>query len=801
MKKLTIDVPTELEESNYGEIELVNKGQIIVKSEHKSVKIEKLTNSKTAQVNEQGDILFCGQDGKDGVDGTGKDGKDGETVKGICKLTIDEVCGKISVQSGGGIGGRGGSGTDGDNGGKGGRGGNGSDAPDVVVKYGKADNDEDSEVYFFSSVGGIGGCGGNGGNSTLGFGIGGIAELPDENANSKYGTRGGVFGDGGDAGDTGSGGITVIHNPDGSYTINGEYFPPENTDVISGAINFGDPAHARHWIDVNGGIDTLIKCPEKLVRLLYTIDKKKSNAEADEVYVVTGDLVDAAIPVDEKVSGDNSDTHFAFNTSSNSFCNPNSALFGSDLSANDVTLPQITGCYISYLLDNLDENHQLVKSTTVPYDFEDDASYHRNQFSKEFNRLMYWGKYLRVTFNTTFILDNKYTKSYSTVPIEYETDTTSGFSFLRKVVVNDPKYQFTGQRMTDYIVILYGRTPEQGEPIYSNADYYGRDKNSYYYTNNNANALKTIIPITGEVWFKNKGDIKIHNVELSGFPATNPAPVLSYHIGTGRPIPAANYQPGIEDLAGTLAPKFVYDEASNKLKFEFAIDVSERSPYDWNQNLNIGYMDKTQHRCYLNCCFNILVTHDLFLTKTTSSYEINIGSALDISAWQDIWNESNENTDNCNTVDIPPIVIYWGCFSADAKIKVMQGTKRADEIKIGDKIEVYAGEILTVENIYTGEDETIFCIVTENNLVTKVSGGHAMKLYSSDNPDGVKIAAANIKPGDVLMTPNGNVTVKHCDEVPYGNTVYNFTFAEHKTPQYIEADGFWSGDFMAQNEG
>jgi hypothetical protein len=141
------------------------------------------------------------------------------------------------------------------------------------------------------------------------------------------------------------------------------------------------------------------------------------------------------------------------------------------------------------------------------------------------------------------------------------------------------------------------------------------------------------------------------------------------------------------------------------------------------------------------------------------------------------------------------------CLSADAKIKVMQGIKRADQIQIGDVVEVYGGELLTVENIYTANEVMIYCIITENDMITKVSGSHAMKLYSSENPDGVKISAANIYPGSVLMTPNGTVTVRHCDKVPYNNTVYNFSFAERGTPQYIEADGFWSGDFHAQNEG
>jgi hypothetical protein len=806
MKKLIINDSRELKKSEYDEIELTLNGQLVIKSEHKSVKIGKLINSKTSKTSYSGDILVTGTDGKNSVDGTGEDGGNAVTSKGKCAITIDEVCGKIYVQSGGGNGGRGGSGIDGENGGKGGRGGDGSDAPDVVVTYNNADDDE-SGVFFLSSVGGTGGCGGNGGNTSLGFGIGGIAKLPEEDTQkddiSVYGTKGGVFGDGGDAGNTGHGGVTVIHNPDGSYTINGEYFKPEETNgnKISGRINFSDPAHVQHWIDMNGGIDALMDSPEKLLRLLYTIKKSKGSNSENDLYDVTASLINAAVPVDKDETAGNSETHFSFSTNGISNFTLKSELLSSNINENNITYPQLTGCTFSYLIENLDENHNLVKSTTVTYDFTDDAEYHRNQINKTLNKSLFWGKYINVSLNATYFLDGKENGSYTTEPTEYDTDDVAR-TFLKQVKVYNPKYQFTDQRITDNIVILYGRTPQQGTPVYSNADYYGTDTGNYYYANNDAKALKTIIPITGEILFNDINNYKVKNVELKSFPftATGNVPTLSYHIGQSKPIPAAVYQPGIQDLVAALKNKFVYDRASNKLTFEFTVDVSGRSPYDWNQYLNIGYMDQTQHESYLSCSFEILVTHDEFNGKTTTPYQIDIGSMYDKSQAQDIWNESNADTDNSNSVDIPVITIYWGCFSADAKIKVSNGIKRADEIKIGDLIEVYSGEILTVDNIYTGEDEMIFCIVTENGMVTKVSGGHAMKLYSSENPDGKKISAVNIKPGDILMTPNGNVTVEYCDEVPYNNTVYNFTFAERKTPQYIEADGFWSGDFYAQNK-
>ena len=82
----------------------------------------------------------------------------------------------------------------------------------------------------------------------------------------------------------------------------------------------------------------------------------------------------------------------------------------------------------------------------------------------------------------------------------------------------------------------------------------------------------------------------------------------------------------------------------------------------------------------------------------------------------------------------------------------------------------------------------------------KVSSGHAMKLYCENRPNGKKIPVGKNKKGDILMTPNGNVEVESVDEETYNDKVYNFEFEEEKTPNYVEANGFWSGDFNAQNE-
>jgi intein/homing endonuclease len=155
---------------------------------------------------------------------------------------------------------------------------------------------------------------------------------------------------------------------------------------------------------------------------------------------------------------------------------------------------------------------------------------------------------------------------------------------------------------------------------------------------------------------------------------------------------------------------------------------------------------------------------------------------------------------NKATVYIPRFVIAWGCYAADTLINTVDGTKQACEIRKGDKLPVYGGKVLTISSVITGNDRAIFRITTTDGRSIRVSGGHAMKMYSESRPDGKKIAAARLKKGDRLMTPDNVVEISSVEIEEYNDKVYNFTFEEDHSANYIMANGFWSGDFHAQNE-
>ena len=75
-----------------------------------------------------------------------------------------------------------------------------------------------------------------------------------------------------------------------------------------------------------------------------------------------------------------------------------------------------------------------------------------------------------------------------------------------------------------------------------------------------------------------------------------------------------------------------------------------------------------------------------------------------------------------------------------------------------------------------------------------------MKVYDEKNPHGRRAAARRLNKGDKLMTPYGTCDVSNVTIEAYNDFVYNFIFAEETVPNYIEANGYWSGDFYAQNE-
>lgn len=364
-------------------------------------------------------------------------------------------------------------------------------------------------------------------------------------------------------------------------------------------------------------------------------------------------------------------------------------------------------------------------------------------------------------------------------------------SFISKITVTDPRWQKGKERGS--IVFLYGRDSFGSVK----GDYVGGD----YKRNVKGSDLRTIIPIKGTIElnpFKKITSVSIDSYEVSN--GKFPKSCLDYTVGSGKVIAEHGGSIKLEDLGGVLQKNgdLTYDSKTNIACFDLKLPVkgSMLGPYDWDYSLSNAFLNDSSHTCYLTGCFVLRIEHEPYMGTTVDQYAIFIYSVPQDPGHPIVYYESSETN-----VFIPPIEIYWGCFAKDTQIKTADGgTKQADQIETGDQVPALGGKKLTVTDILTGEDPEIIRIVTEDGKRIRVSDGHAMLVSDAAAPEGRRMAAVRLQAGDRLMTPDGVSVISEVAKEPYNDIVYNFIFEGEEKPNYIEADGFWSGDFYAQNE-
>lgn len=112
-------------------------------------------------------------------------------------------------------------------------------------------------------------------------------------------------------------------------------------------------------------------------------------------------------------------------------------------------------------------------------------------------------------------------------------------------------------------------------------------------------------------------------------------------------------------------------------------------------------------------------------------------------------------------------------FARDTLVRlVCGGNKRIDELKRGDKVVTANGRIATFTEIIVEEEEILFVLNTESGCI-KLAGGHPIMLE-----DGSVVKAADIKPGDILKTPDGGSIVIEVSQEEYDDLAYSPVFEE-----------------------
>jgi len=154
-----------------------------------------------------------------------------------------------------------------------------------------------------------------------------------------------------------------------------------------------------------------------------------------------------------------------------------------------------------------------------------------------------------------------------------------------------------------------------------------------------------------------------------------------------------------------------------------------------------------------------------------------------------------EFKEGSNTIYIPVLRLWWGCYAGNSKIRMADGSlKDACRLRKGDEVYGYGGETLILEYLYSGQEAQMVCICTD--------AGHRL-MVTKDHPllreGGEPVSAARLLEGERILTEDGVAAVTSAEIVPYHDRVYNFTFCGHEQGVFLLADGLYAGDFYAQN--
>ena len=775
-----------LTENHYGTITLYEEGCLELQTNN--ITIEKLVNRKNINGHHPKvhpyDILVTSDDD---VTITAKDLVYDVKVLILGADGIDGTNGKSATKPG-------------ENGEDGGDGRDGCDGAHVTFNYSNKSAISGIPYLDENSRGGFGGRGGNGG---LGFvGIGESPICPNE-------THGGKNGNGGKAGTNGKNGILKPNTIKDDET---RYKKP---------LNLSNDEEYNYFLENFGGEEYL----KKYTRIWNSIQMARINKKTNENELSIIDQTRAQV-ISETNKQNNHDekfNRFRFHVD----CNVSLETYKqSSTLRNEQMAPYAVDVDIRVIDPGTSNTIHIINSTI--YD-------HVTSIRGGFKSASYPAEQL---FGKRWIMEERYNYHYNNRdefvgPIKSELDLVQNPCFSH-IIVSEPNFHAKNKK-TNYIRFLYGRTINQNPTEYDgDSDYYGGPylNNAMPHPEDPSHSYipTTIIPIEGKIFFKKQSPYKIIDIKTIPYDTYHPKSELSYTTSTiiGKEtyftetllqmdtINSVQKETGI-NLIDNHDINITLNDQDNKnqpsITFRLTLPKNPKAEkdygeYDWRSAiLNAEFTKKNyiQNQCELTGRLHFEVTYKNENHPDEKEHTYYLQPVIQSAYYEEapVYSEHPapfEGEEGNFTVYIPRIMISWGCYTADTMIKTTEGLKKACEIKKGDKLPAYGEKILTVSAVIIGDEKWICNIKTTDNKSIRVSSGHAMKLYCDNKPNGRRISACNIKKGDILMTPEGNVEVASVEKEAYNDKVYNFEFMENAVPNYIVANGFWSGDFVAQNE-
>lgn len=152
---------------------------------------------------------------------------------------------------------------------------------------------------------------------------------------------------------------------------------------------------------------------------------------------------------------------------------------------------------------------------------------------------------------------------------------------------------------------------------------------------------------------------------------------------------------------------------------------------------------------------------------------------------------SLNSEDEKNTAIIKPLKLIWGCLGKDTLVRMADGSvRKISDIYMGERVATPEGNA-AVSQVWTGNEETIFHIKTENGQEILATGDHQFQSESG------YVRVLDLTSDTVLLTDGGGTTrVLYCYEQPYHDTVYSLDLDAGKG---FYAGGLISGTMERQN--
>lgn len=142
---------------------------------------------------------------------------------------------------------------------------------------------------------------------------------------------------------------------------------------------------------------------------------------------------------------------------------------------------------------------------------------------------------------------------------------------------------------------------------------------------------------------------------------------------------------------------------------------------------------------------------------------------------------------------ISKIHLYWGCLAEDTLVRMADGiARKIQEVRIGDQVMANTqGMPATVTNVWSGTDETLYCLRADNDAEIYATRDHPFITRNGSKP------LILLNDSDELLMEDGSYSrIKYAYPLTFGKIIFNLDLSGEA--HTMICNGFVVGDNYAQ---